>query len=84
MLLRHASALALLVAASPAFTHRAFAHPGNHAGLSLVEFVQHYAEPDHLLFLTLTVIVGISAYYYGRRVEAKARAAVRTPERDRG
>lgn len=79
MLLRYASALALLVVAGPAF-----AHPGNHAGLSLVEFVQHYAEPDHLVFLTLTIIVGISAYHYGRRVEAKARAAVRAPERDRG
>ena len=79
MLLRYATALALLVAAGPAF-----AHPGNHAGLSLTEFVQHYAEPDHLVFLTLTIIVGISAYHYGRRVEAKARAAVRNSERDRG
>ena len=30
------------------------------------------SDLDHLAFLALTVIVGIAAYRYGRRAEAKA------------
>ena len=71
-------ALSLLVFAAPAQ-----AHPGNHSGLALLELVRHYAEPDHMFFLALTVITGIVAYHYGRRVEARARSAVRKPESDR-
>lgn len=55
----------------------AIAHPGDHARMSFVELVQHYAEPDHLVFLALTVIVGCLAYRWGRRVEAQAQARTR-------
>ncbi len=71
----------LFVLASPAV-----AHPGNHAGMAVIEFVQHYAEPDHLAFLALTIIVGIAAYRHGRRVEAKAQVvtARQVPARHEG
>ena len=78
MSIRIVLALSSFVLAGPAH-----AHPGNHAGMALLELVQHYAEPDHVFFLALTIITGIAAYYYGRRVEARARAAVRKPESDR-
>jgi len=52
----------------------ASAHPGNHTHMSLLDVVQHYAEPDHLALLALTVIVGVLAYRWGRRIEAKAHA----------
>ena len=72
---RFAVALSLAGLATPAF-----AHPGDHARMSLIEIVQHYAEPDHLAFLALTVIVGGLAFRWGRRVEAKARALARKIE----
>ena len=75
---RFALAALLIVLAAPVQ-----AHPGNHAGMALLELVQHYAEPDHLFFLALTIITGIAAYHYGRRVEARARSAVRKSESDR-
>ena len=78
MSFRIALALSAIVVAGPAH-----AHPGNHAGMAVIEFVQHYAEPDHLAFLALTIIVGIAAYHHGRRVEAKARSVARKPESDR-
>ena len=71
-------ALALVPFATPAL-----AHPGNHAGMSLIEIVQHYAEADHLAFLALTIIVGIAAYRHGRRTEAKAQSSARNRESDR-
>ena len=77
MSIRLVIALSLMALASPAF-----AHPGNHAGMGLIEFVQHYAEPDHLAFLALTVIVGIAAYRHGRRVEAKVHATARNQKGD--
>ncbi len=70
MLLRVALALSFTGLA----TTPASAHPGQHAQMSLLEIAMHYAEPDHLAFLALTVIVGWLAFRWGRRVEAKARA----------
>lgn len=59
----------------------ASAHPGDHASMTVVDIVQHYAEPDHLAFLALTVIVGWLCFRGGRRVEAKARATSQRRER---
>jgi hypothetical protein len=67
-----------LVAASTAF-----AHPGDHSRMSPLEFIQHYAEPDHLAFLALTVIVGVLAFRWGRRVEAKVRSGADKQGRNR-
>ncbi len=72
MLRRFAIASSLAGLATPAF-----AHPGGHAQMSLLEIAKHYAEPDHLAFLALTVIVGWLAFRWGRRVEAKSRASTR-------
>ena len=55
----------------------ALAHSGGHSHLSLLEIAKHYAEPDHLAFLALTVIVGWLAFRWGRHVEAKSRASAR-------
>ena len=66
------SSLALLVpvlAATPAL-----AHPGEHGGMTMGELIVHYAEPDHLALLALTVVVGWLAFRAGRRAEAKAQA----------
>lgn len=69
-MLKRTALLALsLIVATPAA-----AHPGGHSHMSLLELVQHYAEPDHLAFLVLAVIVGWLAYALGRRVEARVRA----------
>lgn len=65
---RLAWSLPLAALATPAF-----AHPGDHARMSLLELINHYAEPDHLAFLALTVIVGWLAFQAGRRHEAKIR-----------
>ncbi|MFM9942257.1 MAG: hypothetical protein ACKVP7_22465 [Hyphomicrobiaceae bacterium] len=71
-------ALSACLVATPAL-----AHPGEHGRMSAVEVIQHYAEPDHLAFLALTVLVGWLGYRYGRRVEARAAARVRTSGKDR-
>jgi hypothetical protein len=55
-----------------ALSSAASAHPGEHGHMSLVDIITHYAEPDHLAFLALTVIVGYVAYRLGRRTEARA------------
>lgn len=57
------------------------AHPGNHDKMSWLELARHYAEPDHLAFLVLTVGVGIAAFRWGRRIEARAHAARRDDRR---
>lgn len=59
----------------------ALAHPGNHGGMSVSEVIRHYAEPDHLAFLALTVIVGVLAFRWGRRIEARNRVTVREDRR---
>jgi hypothetical protein len=48
-----------------------FLHFGDHAGLNLRELAAHLFEADHLVFAAVTLLVGISAYRYGRRVEAR-------------
>jgi hypothetical protein len=58
----------------------AAAHPGEHTRMSVIQLINHYAEPDHLAFLALTVIVGWVAYWAGRRAEARA-VLVRTTDR---
>lgn len=80
------AALSLMASSLLALASPAAAHPGNHAGMALIEFVQHYAEPDHLAFLALTIVVGVAAYRHGRRVEAKAHVAARhqAPARHEG
>ena len=45
--------------------------------MSLLEIAKHYAEPDHLAFLALTVAVGWLAFRLGRRLEAKAQSVAR-------
>lgn len=65
----------ILAAVSMLGASAAQAHPGQHEHMSLAQIIQHYAEPDHLAFLALTVIVGGLAYRLGRRVEAKSRVA---------
>ncbi len=64
----------VLLALSLIIVTPAAAHPGGHGHMSFLELVRHYAEPDHLAFLALTVIVGWLAYALGRRVEARQRA----------
>ncbi len=49
-------------------------HVGDHTGISLNALGLHLLEPDHLIFAGLTVITGLLAYRYGRRVEARAHA----------
>ena len=75
-----ALAIPLAVAAGVLATTPAAAHPGDHARMSLMELVTHYAEADHLAFLALTVIVGWLAYRAGRRVEARARVERQSEE----
>ena len=59
------------------------AHPGGHAHMSWLELARHYAEPDHLAFLALTVIVGWLAFRWGRRIEARAQGRASERERER-
>ena len=73
-------ALALTLAAGFSIGPAA-AHPGDHVQMSLPELVAHYAEPDHLAFLALTVIVGWLAYRAGRKAEARIQAKTRAPEK---
>ena len=72
--MRKPFAIAALVSLAPP---PAAAHPGDHGHMSLLQIVQHYAEPDHLAFLALTVLVGVAAFRWGRRIESKARSASR-------
>ena len=73
---RFMPALCLTFAATPAH-----AHPGGgHAHMSLSELVRHYAEPDHLVFFALAVVIGLAAFGIGRRIEAKARKTIRKPD----
>ncbi|MEZ5850612.1 MAG: hypothetical protein R3D68_08195 [Hyphomicrobiaceae bacterium] len=75
---KYATAIfASALAATPAL-----AHPGDHGHMAILEAVQHYAEPDHLAFLALTILVGWLAYRTGRRVEAKARGRATTIRKD--
>jgi hypothetical protein len=48
-------------------------HIGDHTGFSLRHLATHVLEPDHLAFAAITVLVGVCAYRYGRRVEARVR-----------
>ena len=63
-----------------AFATPAMAHSGGHAHMSLFEIAKHYAEPDHLAFLALTLAVGWLAFRLGRRLEAKSRSVARKSE----
>jgi hypothetical protein len=51
----------------------ASAHPGDHAGLDWRSLPAHLIEPDHLVYLTLIVLVGLLAYRLGRRAERRVR-----------
>ena len=73
----------LALAACAAFAGPALAHPGGHAHMTWLELARHYAEPDHLAFLALTVIVGWLAFRLGRRMEARVQQAARRRERER-
>ena len=46
-------------------------HIGDHTHLGLWSLVSHLIEPDHVFFAVLTVAVGVGAYRYGRKVEAR-------------
>jgi hypothetical protein len=72
--------LLLFIAAALA-PQPAAAHPGDHVHLSLAELIAHYAEPDHLAFLALTVIVGWLAFHAGRRLEARLQTKRNETER---
>ncbi len=72
-------ALSAIIVASLATP--ALAHPGAHAQLSVIDLVAHYAEPDHLAFLVLTVLVGFVAFRAGRRAEARSSNVRRDRER---
>lgn len=48
-------------------------HIGDHTGFTLRQLATHVLEPDHLAFAAVTILVGIGAYRYGRRVEARMR-----------
>ena len=50
----------------------AFAHVGEHGGLSLAALAAHFFETDHLVFAGLAVAVGLLAFRAGRRAEARA------------
>lgn len=50
----------------------ASAHPGQHAGMTVVDLARHLFEPDHVIFAGLAGLVGIFAYRAGRRAEARA------------
>lgn len=76
---RPSLALALLAA----IAQPALAHPGGHGHMTWRELVQHFAEPDHLAFLALTVIVGWLAFRLGRRIEARAQRSAQKQERER-
>lgn len=69
---------AAALAATGIFATSGYAHPGNHAHMGLLETIQHYAEPDHLAFLALTVVVAWVAFRIGRRAEARA---IRAPDK---
>ena len=71
----------ILMAVSMLVAGAAHAHPGQHEHMSITQLIQHYAEPDHLAFLALTVIVGGLAYRIGRRAEAKALVAAAKKDR---
>jgi hypothetical protein len=51
----------------------ASAHPGDHGGFGWAALAAHLAEPDHLVFVALIVLVGVLAFRIGRRAERPAR-----------
>lgn len=73
-------AMLLFLALFSSLPSIAKAHPGDHGHLGFEALFQHFVlEPDHLVFMALTVIVGFTAYRLGRRVEAKAQSRRRQP-----
>ena len=70
----------LAAAALASFAIPAHAHPGGHARMSVLELAQHLAEPDHVAFLAVLVIVGVVAWRWGRSADRAAKA--RAPRRD--
>ncbi|MEZ5844407.1 MAG: hypothetical protein R3D27_11850 [Hyphomicrobiaceae bacterium] len=54
--------------------HAALAHPGTHDRMYVLDLARHIAEPDHLAFAAVTLVVAVLAYRHGRRAEARASA----------
>jgi len=69
---------AALAAVLAIVTAPAFAHPGDHAGLSLADLAAHALEWDHLAFLALALACGLFGYRAGRRAEARANTHTRS------
>lgn len=74
---------AAAIAAAGILATPGHAHPGNHAHMGLLETIQHYAEPDHLAFLVLTVVIAWVAFRIGRCAEVRASRASDTRNQDR-
>jgi hypothetical protein len=72
------AAVLLAVAHGPAL-----AHPGEHGHMTLGELARHLAEPDHLAFRALCMIVGWLGWRPGRRLEAGERAHPGMKRRER-
>jgi hypothetical protein len=51
----------------------ASAHPGDHTGFGWKSLAAHLFEPDHLVLLTLIVLIGLLGYRLGRRAERRVR-----------
>jgi len=60
--MKYALAFALTLAAAPAF-----AHTGDHGGLSLMQAAAHMFEADHIIFALLSAGIGVLAYKAGRK-----------------
>lgn len=45
----------------------AFAHFGDHTGMSLREVFDHVFETDHIVFAAIAVLTGILAYRAGKK-----------------
>lgn len=54
------------------WTAPAFAHVGEHGGMTLSRLLSHLFETDHVVFAAIAVTVGILSYRAGRRAEARA------------
>ena len=52
----------------------ALAHPGDHSQFSYLQLAWHLLEVDHLVFVAVTILVGVLAYRAGKRSAQRERS----------
>jgi hydrogenase/urease accessory protein HupE len=73
--MKHLRAFGYAILAFAGLTAPALAHPGDHSQMTLSQIAYHLAEPDHLFFIAIIVLVGIVAFRAGRRRGRRERSA---------